>query len=75
MNFIATHLLTLILFSPALAAVVMLFLPSGEKKLLRWTALGASLVPLRAFADGLGELPGRGSRASSSRSSIPGTRR
>ncbi len=29
MNFIATHLLSLILFFPALAAVVMLFLPSG----------------------------------------------
>jgi NADH-quinone oxidoreductase subunit M len=45
MNFIATHLLSLILFFPALAAVLMLFLPSGENKLLRWFAFGASLVP------------------------------
>ena len=45
MNFIATHLLSLILFLPALAALVILFLPSGENKLLRWFALGASLVP------------------------------
>ncbi len=45
MNFIATHLLSLILFIPAAAALVMLFLPSGENKLLRWSALGASLLP------------------------------
>src|SRR6266498_2409455 len=46
MNFIATHLLSLILFTPALAAVLMLFLPSGENKLFRWLAFGASLIPL-----------------------------
>ena len=45
MNFIATHLLSLILFLPALSALVMLFLPKDETKLLRWFALGASLVP------------------------------
>ncbi len=45
MNFIDTHLLSLILFFPALAAVVMLFLPKDENKLLRWFAFGASLVP------------------------------
>ncbi|MFZ5881951.1 MAG: complex I subunit 4 family protein [Chloroflexota bacterium] len=45
MNFINEHLLLTILFFPALAALVMLFLPSGENKLLRWFALGASLVP------------------------------
>src|SRR5678815_3249061 len=45
MNFITEHLLSLILFVPALAAVVILFLPSGENKLFRWFALGASLIP------------------------------
>src|SRR5215212_2223147 len=46
MNFITEHLLSLILFVPALAAVIMLFLPNGENKLFRWFALGASLIPL-----------------------------
>src|ERR1041384_801742 len=46
MNFIATHLLSLILFTPALAAVIMLFLPSSESKLFRWFAFGASFIPL-----------------------------
>lgn len=45
MNFIDTHLLSLILFFPAIAAIVMLFLPKDEIRLLRWFALGASLVP------------------------------
>ncbi|HEY5901722.1 MAG TPA: NADH-quinone oxidoreductase subunit M [Anaerolineales bacterium] len=45
MDFIITHLLSLILFTPALAALVMLFLPSGENRLMRWFALGASLIP------------------------------
>jgi len=46
MNFVESHLLSLILFFPAIAAVVILFLPSNNNKLLRWFALGASLVPL-----------------------------
>jgi len=45
MNFISTHLLSLILFFPAFAAVLMLFLPKDENKLFRWFAFGASLVP------------------------------
>ena len=45
MNFISTHLLSLILFFPAFAAVVMLFLPKDENKLFRWFAFFASLVP------------------------------
>ena len=45
MDFLNTHLLSLILFLPAIAALVMLFLPSGETKLLRWFAFGASLIP------------------------------
>jgi NADH-quinone oxidoreductase subunit M len=43
MDFIATHFLSLILFLPSIAAVVMLFLPGGEHRLLRWFAFGASL--------------------------------
>jgi NADH-quinone oxidoreductase subunit M len=46
MNFIDAHLLSLILFVPALAAVLILFLPNGENKLFRWFAFGASLIPL-----------------------------
>jgi NADH-quinone oxidoreductase subunit M len=46
MSFITEHLLSLILFTPALAAVIMLFLPNGENKLFRWLAFGVSLVPL-----------------------------
>ena len=45
MNFVDTHLLSLILFFPAIAALVMLFLPKNENKLFHWFAFGASLVP------------------------------
>lgn len=45
MDFITAHLLLLILFVPALAAVMILFLPSGENKLFRWFAFAASLIP------------------------------
>jgi NADH-quinone oxidoreductase subunit M len=45
MNFIDTHLLSLILFVPSFAAIVMLFLPTNENKLLRWFAFVSSLVP------------------------------
>src|SRR4026209_980302 len=46
MDFINTHLLSTILFFPILAALVIFCLPSGQLKLIRWTALLASLVPL-----------------------------
>jgi NADH-quinone oxidoreductase subunit M len=39
------HILLLILFVPTLAALIILFLPSSENKLLRWFTLGASLIP------------------------------
>ncbi|MBI5351400.1 MAG: NADH-quinone oxidoreductase subunit M [Chloroflexi bacterium] len=45
MDFLNTHLLSLILFLPTIAALVMFFLPSGETKLLRWFAFCASLIP------------------------------
>ncbi len=45
MDFLNTHLLILILFLPTIAALVMLFLPGGETKLIRWFAFCASLIP------------------------------
>ena len=45
MDFLNSHLLSLILFIPAVAAVVMFFLPKDEAKLLRWFAFAASLIP------------------------------
>lgn len=45
MDFINTHLLSLILFLPAISAVVLLFLPKDSAKLLRWFTLIASLLP------------------------------
>ena len=44
MNSWTNHLLTLILFTPALGALVLWFLPS-RPKVQRWAALVASLVP------------------------------
>ena len=46
MDFITTHLLSLILFLPALIALVIFFLPGNEMKLIRWSALVGSLFPL-----------------------------
>ncbi len=46
MDFINDHLLSLILFLPALTALVIFFLPKDEVKLIRWTALIGSLFPL-----------------------------
>jgi NADH-quinone oxidoreductase subunit M len=46
MNFIENYLLTLILFTPAIVAAVLVFLPKEEKYLIRWVALLGSLVPL-----------------------------
>jgi NADH-quinone oxidoreductase subunit M len=45
MNFIENHLLTLILFLPTLAGILILFLPSANPKWIRWTAFIASLIP------------------------------
>ncbi len=45
MDFLNTHLLSAILFIPALAAVVLLFLPGERLKFVRWYALIASLIP------------------------------
>lgn len=44
MEYFNTHLLSLILFIPAIAAVIMLFLPN-DVQLQRWFAFTASLIP------------------------------
>ena len=44
MDFLTSHLLTLILFVPTAAAVVVLLLPKERVNLSRWFALAASLV-------------------------------
>jgi NADH-quinone oxidoreductase subunit M len=46
MDFLTSHLLTLILFVPTAAAVVLLFLPKERVNLIRWFAVAASLIPL-----------------------------
>jgi NADH-quinone oxidoreductase subunit M len=46
MDFIANHLLTFILFTPAAAALVLLILPTRQPGVYRWVAFGASLLPL-----------------------------
>jgi NADH-quinone oxidoreductase subunit M len=45
MDFINNYLLSLIIFLPAVVALVIFFLPAGELKLIRWTALVGSLFP------------------------------
>src|SRR5512142_437235 len=45
MDFLSTHLLSAILFLPAISALILLFLPGNKLGLLRWFALIASLVP------------------------------
>lgn len=46
MGFIENHLLSLILFTPTLAAVALLFLPRERLKEIRWFAFISSLIPL-----------------------------
>jgi NADH-quinone oxidoreductase subunit M len=46
MDFFIEHLLTIILFFPVLAALVIWIIPSDQVRTIRWTALIATLVPL-----------------------------
>ncbi|MFN2196653.1 MAG: NuoM family protein [Anaerolineales bacterium] len=46
MDLINNYLLTLILFTPAIGALLMVFLPREPKSLHRWFALVVSLIPL-----------------------------
>jgi NADH-quinone oxidoreductase subunit M len=45
MNFILNHLLTIILFTPTAAGLILLLLPGKRDNLYRWFALGASVIP------------------------------
>jgi NADH-quinone oxidoreductase subunit M len=46
MDFFLEHLLTIILFFPAFAALIIWIIPSDLVRTIRWTALIATLVPL-----------------------------
>jgi len=46
LEFLANHILSLILFIPTVAAGVILFIPSTKITAIRWFALAASLLPL-----------------------------
>jgi NADH-quinone oxidoreductase subunit M len=46
MDFIATHLLTLILFTPVLSAAVIFLLPREQENLIRWAAFILAFLPL-----------------------------
>jgi NADH-quinone oxidoreductase subunit M len=50
MQLVLDHLLAIILFVPVLAGIVVLLLPKDNLKIIRWTALGASLAPLALTA-------------------------
>lgn len=46
MPLITNYLLTLILFTPLLAALIVMLIPGDQEKLIRWTAFVLSFVPL-----------------------------
>jgi NADH-quinone oxidoreductase subunit M len=46
MDFLMNNILTLILFTPVLAALIVLLLPKGQDNLIRWSAFGLSFIPL-----------------------------
>jgi len=46
MDFVTSHLLTLILFTPVLIAAILIILPRAQAGLIRWTAFLLSLIPL-----------------------------
>ncbi len=46
MEFLFNNILTLILFTPVLAAIILLMLPEEQKALIRWVAFVLSLIPL-----------------------------
>jgi NADH-quinone oxidoreductase subunit M len=45
MEFISDHLLSLILFTPVLSAVILMIIANDQEKLIRWVALALSLIP------------------------------
>lgn len=52
MDFIANHILSFILFTPALSALIILLIPKDQEKIIKWTAFALSLIPF-GFSIGL----------------------
>jgi NADH-quinone oxidoreductase subunit M len=46
MEFMTNHLLSFILFSPAISALIILLIPKEQEKLIKWAAFILSLIPL-----------------------------
>jgi len=46
MEFINEHLLTFILFTPVLSAIILILIARDQDKLIRWLAFALSLIPL-----------------------------
>lgn len=46
MDLLSNNILTLILFTPVLSAVILMFLPGNQKDLIRWFAFVLSFIPL-----------------------------
>jgi NADH-quinone oxidoreductase subunit M len=46
MEFLLTHLLSLILFTPVAGAILVILLPRSQPRLVRWVTLLLSLIPL-----------------------------
>jgi NADH-quinone oxidoreductase subunit M len=46
MDFFTSHLLSILLFFPVLGALIIWMLPSDQPRVIRWTALLVTLVPL-----------------------------
>src|SRR5512143_3644826 len=46
MEFLLNNILTLILFTPVLAAIILFLLPDEQDDLMRWTAFVLSFIPL-----------------------------
>ncbi len=68
-NSSTSHLLTLILFVPTAAALVLLLLPKERVSLIRWVALVASLVPFVLALVVWAQFQSRPARVSSLRNS------
>lgn len=46
MEFMANHILSFILFSPAISSLVILLIPKEKEKIIKWTSFVLSLIPL-----------------------------
>ena len=71
MNLVQSNLLSLILFFPTLTALVLVLLPGGEKKLLRWVAFIRGVARAERRTSGRTEARQRRSQACPRRSPRP----